>query len=186
MSLWKIFFHYELLTIYNSKYKTIQRKQKSKLYKTSFDWKALWTSFDDIECSKTIDSQVYDLRFNKSTRMGECGLSNDGTHINFPFFWYGTIWDQDSSDDNVIYVAKIPLPKVINKMFFKKIAKLVKLTYKELNNSGETIKLNYDWDTYSFQDNILEPNINHIQSVMGLSDDMTEWVVRASNYVNND
>ncbi len=71
-------------------------------------------------------------------------------------------------------------------MFFKNMAKLVEFTCKELNNSGETIKWNYDWDTYSFWDNILEPNTNHIQSVMGLSDDMTERVVRASSYVIDD
>ncbi len=91
-----------------------------------------------------------------------------------------------SSDDDVVYVAKIPLPKVINKIFFKKMAKLVEFTCKELTNSVETIKWNYDWDTYSFGDNILEPNSNHIQSVVGLSDDMAEQVVRASDYVIND
>ncbi len=29
-------------------------------------------------------------------------------------FWHGTICDQGSSDDDVIYIAKVPLPKVIN------------------------------------------------------------------------
>jgi hypothetical protein len=67
-------------------------------------------------------------------------LSNGGTHINFPFFWYGSIFDRGSSDDDVIYVAKFPLPKVKNNMLFEKMAKLVEFTRKELNNSGETIK----------------------------------------------
>jgi hypothetical protein len=89
------------------------------------------------------------LRFIKSTRKGECGWSNDGTHVNFPIFWYGTICDQGSSDDDVIYFPKIPFPTVINKMF-KKMVKLVGFTCKELNNSTETIKWNYDWDTHSF------------------------------------
>jgi hypothetical protein len=66
------------------------------------------------------------------------------------------------------------------------MAKQVEFTCKELNNQGETIRWNSNWDTYSFQDNILEPNTNHIQSVMGLSGDMTEQVVRASDYVIND
>jgi hypothetical protein len=66
------------------------------------------------------------------------------------------------------------------------MAKLVEFTCQELMNSGETMKWNYDWNTYSFQDNILEPNTTHIQSVMGLSNDMTEQVVRASDYVIND
>ncbi len=49
-------------------------------------------------------------------------MSNDDTHINFPFFWYGTIFAQVSSDNDVVYVAKIPLPKVMNKRFFEKMA----------------------------------------------------------------
>jgi hypothetical protein len=53
--------------------------------KQSFDWKALWTSFDDIECSNTNNSQD-DLSLNNSRRKGECELSKDGTHINFPIF----------------------------------------------------------------------------------------------------
>jgi hypothetical protein len=36
------------------------------------------------------------------------------------------------------------------KMFFEKMAKLVEFTCKELNNLGETIKWNYNWDIYSF------------------------------------
>ncbi len=66
------------------------------------------------------------------------------------------------------------------------MAKLVEFTCKELSNSFETIKWNYDWDTYSLWDNTLESNTYHIKSVIGLSDDMTEWVVRTSNYVIND
>ena len=66
------------------------------------------------------------------------------------------------------------------------MAKLVEFTCKKLNNSGETIKWNYDWDTYGFWDNIVEPKTNHIQSVMGLSDDLTEQVVRASDYLITD
>jgi hypothetical protein len=44
------------------------------------------------------------------------------------FQFFGMVFYQGSSDDDVIYVAKIPLPKVINKRFFKKMAKLVEFT----------------------------------------------------------
>jgi hypothetical protein len=47
--------------------------KKATCKRQSFDWKALWTSFDDIKCSKTNDSQVYDLSLNKSRRKGVCG-----------------------------------------------------------------------------------------------------------------
>jgi hypothetical protein len=58
----------DFFTILNIK--PFKGNKKENCTKQSFDWKALWTSFDDIKCSKTIDSQVYDLRFNKSTRKG--------------------------------------------------------------------------------------------------------------------
>jgi hypothetical protein len=77
----------DFFTILNIK--PFKGNKKEHCKRQSCDWKALWTSFDDIECSKINDSQVYDLSFNKSRRKGECGLSNDGTHINFPIFWYG-------------------------------------------------------------------------------------------------
>jgi hypothetical protein len=59
---------------------------KANCKRRSFDWKASWTSFDDIKCNKTKVSQDHDLSFNKSRRKRECELSNDGTHINLPFF----------------------------------------------------------------------------------------------------
>ena len=133
------------------------------------------------------NSQVYGLSFNRSRKKGECGLSNDGTHINFPIFGMEPLLIKV-----LVMMMLFMLPKYCTssksdkKMFFEKMAKLVEFTCKELNNSGETIKWNNDWYTYSFQDNILEPNTNHIQSVMGLSDVVTEQVVRASDYVIND
>jgi hypothetical protein len=72
-------------------------------------------------------------------------------HIHFPTFWYGTIVDQGSSDDDVIYVAKNPVPTLINKLFFEKMAKLVEFVCKEHNDLVETITWNYNWDWYSFQ-----------------------------------
>ncbi len=124
--------------------------RKANCKRWSFGWKALWTSFDDIECSKTNGSQVYDLSFNKSRWKG---VSVDWVMMACTLtfnFWYGTIVDWGSSDDDVVYVAKIPVPKVMNKMFFERMAKLVEFNCKELNNSGETIRWNYNWGTYCF------------------------------------
>jgi hypothetical protein len=74
----------DFLTILNIKpFKGIK---KANCKRRSFDWKALWTSFDDIKCSETNNCQAYYLSSNKSRRKGECGLSNDGTHTNFLIF----------------------------------------------------------------------------------------------------
>ena len=43
-----------------------------------------------------------------------------------------------------------------------------------------------DWDWYSFKRNILEPNRNHIQKTMQLSDLLTDRVVDSADYIIND
>jgi hypothetical protein len=57
------------------------------------NWKALWISFGDGAFSKKNDSHGSDLSFNRSSRRGECGLSNDGTCLQFPIFRMdGILW----------------------------------------------------------------------------------------------
>ncbi len=58
----------DFFTILNMK--PLKGIKKANCKTQSFDWKASWTSFDDIECSKTNNSQVYDLSFNMSRRGG--------------------------------------------------------------------------------------------------------------------
>ena len=77
------------------------------------DWKALWISFGDGACSKKNDSHGSDLSFTRSSWRGECGLSNDGTCLRFPFFCIGCCGE----DDRVVDVAEIPVPTVIEKLF---------------------------------------------------------------------
>ena len=149
----------------------------------SVDWRALWTSFDDMEFSTNEDNNEYELRFKESTRKGECGLSSDGTHIHFPLFLLGTASDTSCLDEDVIEIAKIPVPKVINKSFFKKMAQLVGFACKDPNSLVEGVHWTCEWDWYKFRDNVLEPNKDHIQSVMGLSDELTEQVVHCSHFI---
>jgi hypothetical protein len=145
------------------------------------DWRALWTSFDDEE-----DNTKHELHFRESTRKGECGLSGDGTHIHFPLFLLGTADETGCLDEDVIEIAKIPVPKVMNKSFFKKMAQLVGFACKDPNRSVDGVHWTCEWDWYSFRDNVLEPNKDHIQSVMGLSDELTERVVHSSDFIIND
>jgi hypothetical protein len=69
------------------------------------------------------------------------------------------------------------------KLFFKKIAGLIKFACKA--NPKYSMEF-FDWDWYSFWDNILVPNKSHVQSVMGLSDDITDQVVYLIDYILND
>jgi len=85
------------------------------------DWKALWISFGDVAFNKKNDSHGSDLAFNRSSRRGECGLSNDGTCLRFPMFRLGCCGE----DDWVVDVAEIPVPTVFKKLFFGKVARLI-------------------------------------------------------------
>jgi hypothetical protein len=85
------------------------------------DWKALCISFGDGACSKKNDSHGSDLSFNRSSWRGECGLSNNGTCLQFLIFCMGCCGE----DDWVVDVAEIPVPTVIEKMYFKKVARLI-------------------------------------------------------------
>ncbi len=82
------------------------------------DWKALWISFGDGACRKKNNSHGSALSFNRSSWRGECGLSNDDTCLRFPIFCMGCCGE----DDWVVDVAEIPVPTVIEKLFFEKVA----------------------------------------------------------------
>jgi len=88
------------------------------------DWKALWISYGDGAFSKKNDSHGSDLSFNRSSRSGECGLSNDGTCLRFRIFRMGCCGE----DDWVVDVADIPVPTVFEKLFFEKVAQLIQYT----------------------------------------------------------
>ncbi len=130
-------------------------------------WKALWISFGDGACSKKNNSHGYDLYFNKSSRRGECGLSNNGRCLQFLIFRMRCCGE----DDWVVDVAEIPVPKVIDKLFFEKVAQLIQFA---CDCNPEYSVEAFDWDWATFHKNILLPNRMHIQLVMQLSDNITD------------
>jgi hypothetical protein len=86
-------------------------------------------------------------KFNKSSHKGECGLNADGTKILFPFFLMGACGEPDC----VRHTAELSVPTHIDKSFFELVAKTIK-------------QIPFlDWDWFSFQKNILEPNREHIK-----------------------
>jgi hypothetical protein len=143
------------------------------------NWKALWISFGDGTFSKKNNSHGSDLSFNRSSRRGECGLSNDGTCLGFLIFRMGCCGE----DDWVVDVAEIPVPTVFEKLFFEKVARLIQYTCDcNPENSMEA----FDWDWASFHKNNLLPNRVHIRSVMQLSDTITDRVVYSLHFLLNE
>jgi hypothetical protein len=86
-------------------------------------------------------------------------------------------------DDWVVDVAEIPVPTVIDRVFFEKVAQLIQ--YACDCNPEYSVEA-FDWDWASFCENILLPNRMHIQSVMQLSDTITDRVVYSVHLMLND
>ena len=82
-------------------------------------------------------------------------------------------------DEWVVYVAEIPVPTVIEKLFFEKVARLIQYT---CDCNPEYSVEAFDWDWASFHKNILLPNRMHIQLVMQLSDTITDRVVYSLHF----
>jgi hypothetical protein len=90
-------------------------------------------------------------------------------------------------DEDVIEVVKFAPPTIMDKKFFMKMSYLVGGTCKdERAGAVQYPKLLCDWDHYSFQRIILEPNREHIKSIMELSDTITERVVTCAQYIIDD
>lgn len=150
------------------------------------DWNIVWTKLDSY-VGYTGDEERYELSFKKSAKRGECGLNHAGTHILFPLFLRGSCNDGGMRDEDVIEVAEIMPPTIMDKKFFMKLSHFVRATCKdEIAGTVEYPKWLCDWDYYSFQRNVLEPNREHIKLIMGLSDTITERVVTCAQYIIDD
>ena len=114
-----------------------------------------------------------------ASRRGECGLSNDGNSLRFPIFRMGCCGE----DEWVVDVAEIPVPTVIEKLFFEKVARLIQYT---CDCNPEYSVEAFDWDWASFHKNILLPNRMHIQLVMQLSDTIKDRVVYSIHFLRNE
>ena len=86
-------------------------------------------------------------------------------------------------DDRVVDVAEIPVPTVIDKLFFDKVTRLIQ--YACDCNPKYSVEA-FDWDWASFHKNILLPNRMLIQLVMQLSDKITDRVVYSVHVMLNE
>tara|TARA_R100001198_G_C5237301_1_gene215036 strand:- start:2323 stop:3336 length:1014 start_codon:yes stop_codon:yes gene_type:complete len=114
---------------------------------------------------KKPEPDIIPLTFNKTTRLGECGLQEETNKLYIPFFLMGACgvdeaaisWDGDRE--------VMPLPKKLNLIWFKKVAdRLEKHPY-------------WDWDWVSFKNNILKPNREHIKQVLNINDDKVDTLL---------
>ena len=150
------------------------------------DWEHVWTELNRM-VGYTGDEGSYVLLFNKTRRKGECGLNAEGSHIIFPLFLLGSLDESGMRDVDVIEVIQFPKPTIMDKRFFQKMSYFVGRTCKdEQVGTIANPKWLCDWDWYSFQRNIIEPNCYHIQMIMELSNTLTDRVVDSADYIIND
>ena len=118
-----------------------------------------------LKLKKPEPEAIIPLTFNKTTRMGECGLQEETNKLYIPFFLMGACgvddavisWDGDRE--------VMPLPKKLNLLWFKKLAdKLDKYPF-------------WDWDWVSFKNNILKPNREHLKQVLNINDDKVDTLL---------
>jgi hypothetical protein len=153
---------------------------------TLCDWDQVGTDLD-ILVGYTSEEKRHELLFTKSTRRGECGLNDDGTRILFPLFLLGSLDESGMMDEDVIGVIAVPVPTIMDKRFLMKMAYFVGRTCKdECHGTAQYPKWKCDWDWFSFRRNVLEPNREHIQKIMGLSDKLTDRVLTSVDYIIND
>ena len=103
------------------------------------------------------------LTYNISTRIGECGArGGDKKTLYFPFFLMGTCGDNDGviSWDGVR--ERLVAPKKMNAKWFELVARKLK----------QNPMFDFDW--FSFSENILEPNREHIKTELAISDEKVD------------
>jgi len=114
-----------------------------------------------MSSTKTINGLSYII----STRLGECGASNNSKTLYFPFFLMGTCGD----DEGVISWdgrrERIVAPKKMNYAWFELLSRKLKANPM------------FDWDWASFSKNILEPNREHIKGELSISDEKVDMLL---------
>ena len=109
--------------------------------------------------------------------IGKCGKLSKA-YFHFPMFLMGCCGDEDAVISYSLAKPKMKIPKKMDKEWFGKIAlHIKKYPY-------------FDWDWYSFQQNILLPNKEHIRIACEIKDDeilerlMEDGYVFLNNYYN--
>jgi hypothetical protein len=121
---------------------------------------------DELKKLKTRIRHIHGLTYIVSSRLGECGASENYKKLYFPFFLMGTCgddrgvacWSSGREFSNA--------PKKMDYKWFKSVAK-------KINENPQ-----FDWDWYSFCENILKPNREHIKTELGIDDTKMDRFLR--------
>jgi len=141
-------------------------------------WLRIWNETGpNLSLRTSAGTDIPSLRFGKSFGEGYCGLSQDESHIVFPLFLGFT--------NDPFGVAAIPLPEIIDIVFFEKVAAFIaKIKYKLRGLAVQSGPIS--WDNTGFLENIICTNRDHIAFVNGFNDLIIDRMCEYLDVVLND
>ena len=140
-------------------------------------WIRIWNETGPtLTPRRELDTDIPRLQFGQSFGDGYCRLSSDGTHLVFPiFFGFG----------NTPSVTSIPLPEILDIVFFEKMAAfLVKIKFKLRGLVAQMGPVT--WDSTGFLENIIIENREHIAHVNGFNELIIDRMCEYLDVVLND
>jgi len=139
-------------------------------------WMQVWNSIGPDLTPRLVDSSIPKLHFRSSFGDGLCGLSADGSYILFPLFL--------GFNPNPSFAA-IPLPEVIDMVFFEKIAMFLARIRVKLRGLVRT-QGPISWDHTGFLEHIIGRNRAHIARVNGFNEIIMNRIREYLDVVLND
>ena len=136
----------------------------------------LWNNTGPPLTPRPVDSNIPELGFGISFGDCTCGLSTDGSYILFPLYL---------GFNPIPSFAAIPLPEVIDMVFFEKMAMFIARIRVKLRGLVRT-QGPITWDHTGFLENIIGRNMDHIACVNGLNEIIMKRIREYLDVVLND
>ena len=133
-------------------------------------WEGIWEKFL-TELTIMVPNMPL-VKIGGAESLKQIGLSEDGVHICVPIFY--------SDGDEPLIIMQIPIPDVIDLVFFRKFAEFI------ANVLNSTTSKCYHIRWSGLYENIICMNREHIQHVTGFSDVIMERVVNSIHVVLGD
>lgn len=128
----------------------------------------------ELKKLETRITQINGLTYINTTREGECGSNQGYKKLYFPFFLMGTCGDDEGVISWNNKRERLNAPKKMDYAWFKSVATKLKENPQ------------FDWDWYSFCNNILKPNREHIKTELGIDDKKMDRFLRDGDvFLNN-
>ena len=133
-------------------------------------WEGIWEKFLPELTIRVPNMPL--VKIGGAESLKQIGLSEDGVHICVPIFY--------SDGDEPLIIMQIPIPDVIDLVFFRKFAEFI------ANVLNSTTSKCYHIRWSGLYENIICMNREHIQHVTGFSDVIMERVVHSIHVVLGD